>query len=87
MLNASGVIETGSGFSAQRLGTGYYQINFTHPFTGSPAVTVSNLGGGAGSNNVWYLPFVGTGYVRLQSTNPDHAVEDARFTFIAVGPR
>jgi len=87
-VSASGTVEYGSGFTASRVGAGIYDVTFTPTFSGLPAFTVNNIGGGAGADNTWYLSHVGNTYVRVVNIDRvNQSNEDSRFNFIAVGPR
>lgn len=42
-INANGTVGQGSGFTVTKLGTGYYQVDFTTPFATVPIVLVSAI--------------------------------------------
>ncbi len=87
-VSGSGTIESGTGFTVSRLGVGSYRISFATHFAGAPAVTFTNLGGGAGSDNTFWISLLGNTFVDVQCRESTlNANEDSRFTFIAVGPR
>jgi hypothetical protein len=67
---------------------GVYDITFTIPFAGRPAVTatISPIGaGGVGFTDIWIstLAEAGTVGVRLYDGSP----KSETFSFIAIGPR
>ena len=86
-VSAAGGVETGAGFTVSRYDVGSYQINFTQPFAGVPAATFTNIGGGVGVDNSFWIPNINQNLVVVIVRDNGGFNEDSRFNFIVVGPR
>lgn len=92
VIDNSGSIEVGSGFTCQRLDTGRYRITYDTPFPARPVVTATPNDEGTGipittaSINRNYNPALFPNYVEISITRrSDGAFEDRTFHFIVVG--
>jgi hypothetical protein len=82
MIKADGSIFIGEGFTASRTGNGVYTIQYQKPFLGVPVIVGSSAT--PGGTVSWNLP--GLDSLEL-TTSVGGTVQDAYFTFIAIGPR
>lgn len=81
-INSAGVIQSGTGFSAVRLGLGSYRITFNTAFSSNPSATVTVRAFGFVRANAT------TTQVIVRTANPAFTVlQDTNFDFIVAGPR
>jgi hypothetical protein len=86
-VNADGSKRSGSGFTSQRISTGFYHITFDKPFPDIPAVVASQGGNfsqpaPADGTVVGDLSTTRCGIITGTAANDQH---DRQFSFIAVG--
>jgi hypothetical protein len=86
LVDKSGV-GVGPNHSASRISQGVYDVKFTHPFSGTPAVSITLQGTPASSNPTPIIdPFDGTHFTVTMSLGGSHTL-DFSFCFIAIGGR
>lgn len=86
VIDDSGAIIAGTGFTCSRVTLGVYRINFTSPFSGVPSVTVTPRlqSGIQHSAYTWLVSATGFNvYVYRSATTP----VDTDFDFCVIGPR
>lgn len=87
-VEANGDVSIGTGFTASKIVTGIYQINFNPPFSNWPIVVATQRGPEA-SNTRDNALIVGIGYewAKIKVGDDSGVARDRPFNFIAVGPR
>ncbi len=82
MIKADGAIFMGEGFTASKTGKGIYKIQYQKPFSGIPIIVGSSAT--PGGTVSWNVP----GFDSVEfTTTIGGTIQDAYFTFIAIGPR
>src|SRR6185295_19824878 len=87
-VESTGAVLQGVGFTADHPATGLYNLYFTPNFGGVPTVTMTTTENGAQA--IGYMFAASTparGHVAVTTKSPGGSVVDARFNFIAVGPK
>ena len=89
VVDQDGNIIAGSGFHVSHPDTGGYIITFYTPFAGSPAVTATSLiDPGVASIHIQIVePPTASKVWFVTSDNDRGVIHNARFHFIAIGPR
>jgi hypothetical protein len=89
-VNSNGGINSGSGYSVSKVGTGLYDINFSTAFNTTPAVVITQIfegnnqqGGDTRDNAVVVLTT--TTKTRIKTGGSDGSVSDRSFCFVAFG--
>src|SRR5579872_5600748 len=87
-VNANGSVGAGSGFTASKISTGYYQITFSSAFSSLPiAVATQYLPSTSDTRDNAVIVDLATSLIKVKVGTGGGAVADRDFTFIAVGPR
>lgn len=84
VVNSSGVVLEGSGFTASRTSTGVYSLTFSSSFIGAPAVTANAQ---TTAPRVVTTPGVTASSAGVRIFFMDLNPADVQFSFIAIGPR
>ncbi len=92
IINTSGSVRDGEGFTSNRPSTGIYDITFTPKFSDNPAASVTQIFEGlnkAGGNTLdnTTIVYIDENYMRVKTGMSTGAVSSRRFTFIVIGPR
>lgn len=94
-VRAGGSVESGIGFTVQKLDAGRVQITFAAAFTGSPVVLITRVYGDITINagvtvepgETAVLDVVDPGWAIIATANSAGNLADGAFTFAAFGPR
>ena len=85
-VNSSGVVTSGAGFTASRLGTATIRFTFNNAFSGVPSVVVTQAPGGASTDAVTVAAVSATEFTTLSGVR-NIGFFDNPISFIAIGPR
>jgi hypothetical protein len=86
-VNAAGNIDAGSGFTVSVIGGNFYKISFTTPFSGVPTVTANCDDNSPNICLVQTNPTSSFAFIAPYNGFNFSDATDAKFHFIAIGPR
>lgn len=89
VVNASGGISAGSGFTVSHVDEGHYTVTFNTPFSGLPSVTATGDSDGLAAEYIaeTFVVTSNSASILTRLISGGGGYSDMKFNFIAVGPR
>lgn len=89
IINSDGTIFQGKGFTVRAHDGGFYNIDFTPPFSSVPSVTVTQITPDSNydTRDGAIIPYIGAGSMQVKTGKSNGESEPRKFSFIVVGER